>query len=54
MEGEVSLEVDMDQWTELRNSNIAVLTVFDNDMQNLLSKLTQSGDDDDTVDTMAG
>jgi len=38
---------------ELREANNAILTVLDNDMQDLLSKLTQSGDDDETVDSMA-
>ena len=53
MEGEINLNMDLDYWNDLKSSNIAYLTIFDNDMQTLLSKLTQSSDDDETVDSMA-
>ncbi len=32
MDGEFNLEMDIDQWNELKSSNIAYLTIFDNDM----------------------
>ena len=50
MDGEVTLSVDQEQWDVL--CSFGNFAMFNQDMDYFLQKMTQSGNDDATVDTM--